>query len=124
MPFHKVHSYIEIERPIGLRRHDSSIHPEIVVALVEQAVVALALTGNVFHGSVRQARQVTECESIVDAERPVDPSPTISLPMEFEMLRITARHFLHKQLEQIPSGDCHVRYRLTPQQIFLNDNRL
>ena len=44
----KVHTQIEVERPIGLRGDHPRIHPQRLLALIEQAPVSLRLARDIF----------------------------------------------------------------------------
>ncbi len=54
VPFHEIHADIEIQRPVGLGRGNAGIHPEIIVALVDDAEIALRLPRDIFHGLIGQ----------------------------------------------------------------------
>ena len=123
VPLEEIHADVEIERPVGLGGDDAGIHPQIAVALVEDAEVALALAGDVFHRPVRQRRQVAEDEMIVDAERPVDPVPLVAVAGQRKMLGIAFRLLGHQQFEQVPAGQRHVRQRLAAQRVFRQHQR-
>ena len=84
MPFKEIHADIKVQRPIGLRGHHTGIHPQIAVALIQNAPITLALAGDVLHRSVGQGGLVTECEMLVYAQGLVDPVPLRAIAMQFK----------------------------------------
>ncbi len=117
VPFEEVHADVEIEAPVGLRRHHAGIHPQVVVALVEQREIALRLPRDVFHRPVGQRGFIEEDELLFDAQRLVDPVPVVAVAVQLEQVRIVFGLRHHDQFEQVPARQRHVRQRLAAQRI-------
>ena len=49
--------------------------------LIQNAEIALRLTGDVFHRAVGQRGFIKEGEGVINAKRLVDPAPFVAIPM-------------------------------------------
>ena len=67
MQLKKVHPYIEIKRPIRLRRYCACIHPQIIIALIKHAEITLCLARYVFHWAIGQGGFIQKGERVINA---------------------------------------------------------
>ena len=79
VPFEKVHADVEVQRPVRLSRHHSGVHPQHVITLIQNRVIALGLTRDVFQRTTRQRGFIKEGELLINAHGLVDPVPLIAI---------------------------------------------
>ena len=118
VPLEEVHADIKVQRPVRLCGHHACVHPQVAVALIQNAPVPLALAGDVFHRPVRQRGLIAKSEMLVDTQRLVNPVPLRTRAMQLKQIGVITRFVTHHQFEQVPTRQRHMRERLAAQGVF------
>src|SRR5229473_3890410 len=108
MPFVERHADIELKRPVGLCSYHPSVDKEVVVSLVLKGEIALRLAGDIFQRFVGKTVWISEHEAVLDAKRPVDPGPLVTIPQKLKIFRIVLRKTFNDQLKGIPLRRHHM----------------